>query len=60
MNDWQIECFIAVAETLNFRKAASVLHVSQPALTKQVRALENTLGTQLFDRDTTHVSLTEN
>lgn len=59
MNDWQIECFITVAETLNFRKAASVLHVSQPALTKQVRALENTLGTQLFDRDTTHVSLTE-
>ena len=58
LNDWRIECFICVAQTLNFRKAAEVLHITQPALTKQIVALEESLGVRLFDRDTTHVELT--
>lgn len=58
INTWRLECFVSVSQTLNFRQAAEALHVSQPALTKQINALEEDLGARLFDRDTTHVSLT--
>ena len=58
INNWRLECFLSVSQTLNFRQAAEALHVSQPALTKQINALESDLGVRLFDRDTTHVSLT--
>lgn len=50
--------FIAVAETLNFRAAAERLNLSKPALSKQVRDLEEELGVRLLDRDTRHVRLT--
>lgn len=50
--------FSAVAETLNFRAASARLNVSAPALSKQVRHLEEELGVRLFDRDTTQVRLT--
>lgn len=42
--------FKAVAETLNFSRAAEQLRVAQPALSRQVRALEEELGTLLFER----------
>lgn len=42
---------IALAETLNFSRAARTLHVSQPTLTKQIVALEDWVGVSLFDRD---------
>ncbi|GEM32343.1 LysR family transcriptional regulator [Nocardia neocaledoniensis NBRC 108232] len=50
--------FVAVAEQLNFTAAAERLHVSQPALSKQIRKLESQLGAALFVRDTRSVALT--
>lgn len=55
----KIEYFIEVAEQLNFNKAASELHISHQALSKQIRLLENELGVKLMERSTTRVTLTE-
>lgn len=50
--------FVAVAEALSFRRAAERLHLTRPALSKQIRELEEEIGARLFDRDTARVSLT--
>jgi DNA-binding transcriptional LysR family regulator len=49
---------VAVAEELNFRRAAARMNIAQPSLSTQVRQLEETVGAQLLERDTHRVSLT--
>ncbi len=60
MTIFQIECFLAVAEFLNFAKAAEQMNISQPAITRQIQSLESELGGKLFQRSTRVVKLTEN
>ena len=54
----QLEYAVALAETLNFRKAAEQCHVSQPSLSAQLAQLEEAIGMQLFERDRRHVLVT--
>lgn len=58
MNTFQLSCFLAVADTLNFARAAQQLHVTQPAITHQIHSLETELNTKLFRRTTRVVELT--
>ena len=55
----QVRYFLATCETLNFTKAAEFSNVSQPALTRAVRTLEQELGGDLFDRQSRPLQLTD-
>lgn len=50
--------FVAVADALNFTKAAEQLHLAQPSLTRQIHNLEEELGVRLFNREKNQVTLT--
>src|SRR3954468_24795318 len=51
--------FVAVADELNYRRAAEKLRVAQPALSSQIKDLEHEVGARLLDRDTGGVRLTD-
>lgn len=64
MENFRLRVFRAVADEMSFRKAAEVLHLSQPAVSQQIRALEEEAGVRLFDRGAgeghgTQIALTE-
>ena len=54
----RLRAFVVLAEDLNFRRAAGRLHLSQPALTRLIKVLEDQLGCQLLARTTRRVELT--
>ncbi len=54
-----LQMFVAVALCLNFRQAAQQLHMTQPPLSRAIKALEQRLGARLFERDTHGVALTD-
>ena len=54
----QVRAFVSVAHLKSFTRAATLLHVSQPALTVQLRKLEETLGIRLLDRNSRTVDVT--
>jgi DNA-binding transcriptional LysR family regulator len=55
----QLVYFIAVAETRHFGRAAQQVHVAQPSLSQQIRALERELGAELFHRARGNIALTD-
>src|SRR3954468_15567932 len=59
MDIYHLECFVRVAELGSINRAATHLHLSQPALSRHVAALEHEMGTQLFTRTQGGVLLTE-
>jgi len=59
MADRRLQVFHSVARLLSFTKASEALHMTQPAVTFQVRALEDYFNTKLFDRTRNKITLTE-
>ncbi len=59
MEIWQLRCFIALADTLSFSRAAESLYLSQSALSRRISDLEKELGFPLFTRNTRRVELTD-
>lgn len=55
----EIRYFLAASRTLNFHRAAEMVHVTQPALTRAIQKLEGELGGKLFHRERNHVQLTD-
>ena len=59
LNTIQLECFLAVADFLNFSRAAEHLRITQPAVSHQIKTLEDELGVTLFKRTSKNVRLTQ-
>lgn len=58
MNTIQLECFVAIAQHLNFSRASEQLKITQPAVSHQIQTLEEELGVKLFRRTSKSVALT--
>jgi len=58
MNIYQMECFLALASTLNYTKASKKQHMTQPNFSKTISNLEQEVGTQLVQRSTRSVRIT--
>jgi len=58
LENFRLVVFRAVADQLSFRKAAEELYLTQPAVSLQIKALEEDLGVQLFDRTGSHIAVT--
>jgi hypothetical protein len=58
IQNFKLRVFRVVADTLNFRRAADELHLTQPAITAQIKSLEESLGIALFDRIGRDINLT--
>jgi DNA-binding transcriptional LysR family regulator len=58
MKDWQIDYFLSVAHNSSFTAAANELNISQPAISRQITALEDEFGVTLIDRTKRSVTLT--
>jgi len=54
----QIRSFLSITETLHFGRTAELIHLSQPALSLQIRALEEEVGARLFERNRRKTTLT--
>ncbi len=59
LENFRVVVFRAVAEQLSFHKAAEELYLTQPAVSIQIKALEEDLGVQLFNRTGAHITLTD-
>lgn len=59
MNTTQLECFLSVANFLNFSRAAEQLRITQPAVSHQISTLEDELEVKLFQRSSKSVRLTQ-
>lgn len=59
MDHKQLRAFLTIAETRNMTRAAEILNLVQPAVSRQLRLLEEDLGTQLFERERQGMVLTE-
>src|SRR5689334_4927530 len=55
----QLRTFVAAAETLSFTRAAERVHLTQPSVTEQIRALEDAVGRPLFARQGNTLALTD-
>jgi len=58
LEDHKLRVFCTVAETKSFSKASEIIHLTQPAVSLQIQALEETYETKLFDRSSSTVALT--
>jgi DNA-binding transcriptional LysR family regulator len=58
MDDHRLKVFCTVAETKSFSKASEIIHLTQPAVSLQIQALEEIYETKLFDRSSSTVTLT--
>ena len=59
MLDFRVETFLAVCQTMNFTRAAEQLHITQPAVSQHIHALEEQYGTKLFRSQGKQLQLTE-
>ena len=59
LDNFRLVVFRAVAEQRSFRKAAEELYLTQPAVSLQIKALEEEIGVRLFDRTGAHITLTQ-